>query len=123
MVKVFTFTIFHAVQSAAYTMEMCAVELHGLSLLRRSSRFGYGGREVQRRWEEGPRRTRTLAAPTGSSTFTRRHNAQNVGKVFSPLTGERKSEQRGELPSDLSTISVDCTRSSHSQRLVINDGS
>ncbi len=39
MVKVFTFTIFHAMQSAAYTMEMCAVELHGMSLLRRGFRL------------------------------------------------------------------------------------
>ncbi len=54
MVKVFTFTIFHAVQSAAYTMEMCAVELHGLSLLRRvadsateAGRFSEGGKRVR----------------------------------------------------------------------------
>ena len=39
MVKVFTFTVFHAVQSAAYTMEMCAVELHGFRLLRQGFRL------------------------------------------------------------------------------------
>ncbi len=60
MVKVFTFTVFHAVQSAAYTMEMCAVELHGLSLLRRD--FGGPARPRQsgtrRSFSEGGKRVR-----------------------------------------------------------------